>query len=396
MTTQNHRLHALDALRGHMMLLGIVLHAGLCYGTGDVGPIWVFRDSQEAPAIGTLVGLIGLFRMPVFFIVSGFFFQMLLERKGSLPTAKDRLSRIVPPFLLFLPITIALSSAATWWAIENLGVDANIMADGAWFQPHHLWFLYYLSFYYVLILAVHRLLTFTRLSFHWLAKIPFTAGALLFGGLLGGLTQMLAPFVMEPMLDFTLQIRQFFYFLLFFICGQWIYLKKHTLHELPQKVWWLLLMVIVLAGSGAASISFHDRDLETISFLETAALGSAMFSLCFLFFAAYLRWGSKASPMSFYISKSSYWVYLVHLPLVMGVFILLNGFDLSPYIKFTLNVIITTALCMLSYRYFVHNKWMSRFLEGRAWGEVLPRTHTTAQQKHIGESGHRKAGVDSY
>ena len=55
------------------MLLGIVLHAALAF-TPDV---WVVQDKERHDLFGLLVEAIHGFRMPVFFLMSGFFTAML-------------------------------------------------------------------------------------------------------------------------------------------------------------------------------------------------------------------------------------------------------------------------------------------------------------------------------
>ncbi|MDB4749990.1 acyltransferase family protein, partial [Rubripirellula sp.] len=63
------RRHDLDALRAIAMLLGIVLHSAFSFA-----PIpWIVRDSQQSEFFYYLVSFIHGFRMPLFFLISGFF-----------------------------------------------------------------------------------------------------------------------------------------------------------------------------------------------------------------------------------------------------------------------------------------------------------------------------------
>ena len=59
------------------MLLGIVLHAALPYVNMDV-PDWP-SDKSDSEIISIIVQFIHLWRMPVFFILSGFFANLLIE-----------------------------------------------------------------------------------------------------------------------------------------------------------------------------------------------------------------------------------------------------------------------------------------------------------------------------
>ncbi len=73
------RFHDLDALRATAMLLGVVLHATLFL----IPAAWPIQDAwagsvppQENP-YGYLLSAIHGFRMPVFFLLSGFFTALL-------------------------------------------------------------------------------------------------------------------------------------------------------------------------------------------------------------------------------------------------------------------------------------------------------------------------------
>lgn len=91
------RRHDLDALRAFAMLLGIVLHVG--------PPLAQSPGSAETwyPAVMTwLVSNIHGFRMPLFFLLSGFFSAMLWQRRGLAGVIRQRFKRIFLPMMLAL------------------------------------------------------------------------------------------------------------------------------------------------------------------------------------------------------------------------------------------------------------------------------------------------------
>ena len=107
----------LDALRAVAMLLGIVLHAALSFFPS----FWVVTDSRQDPAFGIVFSAIHGFRMPLFFVMSGFFSAMLLHRRGRGSLVKHRFRRVFLPLLLgmvtIVPATnwisgVAMSSAS--------------------------------------------------------------------------------------------------------------------------------------------------------------------------------------------------------------------------------------------------------------------------------------------
>ena len=118
------RYHDLDALRAFAMLLGIVLHGALSFFPV---PIWPAQDFQqpmvEVPAaLAAPLEQAGLevpptyspyefalhaihgFRLPLFFLVSGFFTAMLWRNRGLKQLAKHRAMRILLPLVIFVPI----------------------------------------------------------------------------------------------------------------------------------------------------------------------------------------------------------------------------------------------------------------------------------------------------
>src|SRR2546429_6907051 len=93
------RYHSLDALRGVMVLLGIYLHAAVAYS--EYGN-WPWKDGSTTRLFDVSLGLIHAFRMPVFYVMAGFFAALLLERRGA------------PGFLGNRAIPILLSLSAGW------------------------------------------------------------------------------------------------------------------------------------------------------------------------------------------------------------------------------------------------------------------------------------------
>ncbi len=101
------RRHDLDALRAAAMLLGIVLHAGLSFTPFP----WPVQDTRQTEFYGLLFAAIHGFRMPVFFLLSGFFTAMLWRRRGLRSLLSHRLRRVFLPFLLGL---VTIVPAVNW------------------------------------------------------------------------------------------------------------------------------------------------------------------------------------------------------------------------------------------------------------------------------------------
>ena len=97
------RYHGLDGLRAFAMLLGIVLHATLPYfalGAWPQNSYFLYGDNFSEP-LYALFEFIHVWRMPVFFLLAGFFANLVLARRSFAYFYKDRLKRIVIPLVIF-------------------------------------------------------------------------------------------------------------------------------------------------------------------------------------------------------------------------------------------------------------------------------------------------------
>ena len=90
------RLHALDAVRGYALLLGIVLHATMSFIPGPTR-IWIIQDSHPSMTLAVLLFVIHVFRMTTFFLIAGFFAHLSFHRRGTWGFVRDRLQRIALP-----------------------------------------------------------------------------------------------------------------------------------------------------------------------------------------------------------------------------------------------------------------------------------------------------------
>ncbi len=112
------RRHDLDALRATAMLLGIMLHCALAYVTI---PFWPVMDDSRSVVFDVLFSAVHGFRMPLFFVISGFFTAMLWRKRGIGGLAKHRFHRIFLPLIIFvIPMWIAM-----WGAFAIIGASGG-------------------------------------------------------------------------------------------------------------------------------------------------------------------------------------------------------------------------------------------------------------------------------
>jgi peptidoglycan/LPS O-acetylase OafA/YrhL len=70
------------------------------------------------------------------------------------------------------------------------------------------------------------------------------------------------------------------------------------------------------------------------------------------------------SPAMRYVSDSSYWLYLAHLPMILLAQWWVRDWPLSPFIKFPFVCGIVTGLLLVTYRYCVRYTWLGTLLNG--------------------------------
>lgn len=89
------------------MLLGIALHASLSFADGP----WLVQDSVTSRWFGLLITSVHGYRMPLFFLLSGFFTAMLWRRKGLKALISHRFRRVFLPLILCL---VTIGPATNW------------------------------------------------------------------------------------------------------------------------------------------------------------------------------------------------------------------------------------------------------------------------------------------
>ena len=120
----------LDALRGFAMLLGIALRAGLSFT-----PLWwPVQDTQQNELFGLFVAAIHGFRMPLFFLLSGFFTAMLWRQRCLKSLLSHRLRRVFLPLLLGL-VTVVPAVGL----ISGIGLTSGTGVDEAETAKNDIW-----------------------------------------------------------------------------------------------------------------------------------------------------------------------------------------------------------------------------------------------------------------
>lgn len=374
------RLHALDALRAVAMLLGIVLHAAVCY-MRQPPEYWAVHDPASHPGFGVTVSLIHVFRMPVFFVMAGFFGALVLSRSGTGVFVRRRAQRIALPLLVGWITFVPLTRAAFYFGYLVQG-RAELSSEGAaslfrltetW---AHLWFLAFLLVYYAVALAVvalYRRVVPPRVRSRLRACIVVFLRSrglpLLVAVAAAPCMFFMNGLFVDEVLAFTPPAHMLAYYGVFFATG-WLLFDVHDALPVMFRRWpWLvaagllcLVPMLLSAREGAWLASVLPETTLDASRRLFSALSTSL--LTFGVIGLFLHRFARPSAAARYIADASYWLYLAHLPLVVVLNALLAPLPWLPVVKFAIVLAMSTGLLLASYDLFVRYTIIGRVLNG--------------------------------
>ena len=393
------RYHSLDALRGVMMLLGIYLHAAVAYSAyGN----WPWKDGSTTGLFDVSLGLIHAFRMPVFYVLAGFFAALLYERRGARGFVRNRVIRILVPFAVGWAVLFPLVKVLAIGAMRLEGPTAHPSQSLEVFtlrevfgrlDPMHLWFLEYLVFFYVLVLVLvplsrHRYLAvpvgLINRSFRAVVISPLGACGLAF--LTCPTLYLMRDGAIDDPSGFAPEGRILVAYLVFFGWG-WL-LARNTdlflvLRRFPHAP--IFIMIGVVAALLGYSIWYWLRATGTQMVLGVVAsawfLALAMWLFVFGFIGIFFRVLERPVPRIRYLSDSSYWLYLVHMPVLLVFQVAVAETSWPPALKALVVLAASLATLLGSYHVLVRFTWVGAILNGRKYAIRQPAPMALAGAK---------------
>lgn len=407
-TAPNHRLDYLDAVRAFALLLGIVFHASLSFSPVYFG--WAVMDVSTSSIITSFMLVSHCFRMALFFLIAGFFSHMTFHRKGARTFVNSRLTRIAIPFVVgwFILRPLIVSS----WVMGGESVRGEVdILNGLkiGFQSlgqlpkdlltgTHLWFLYYLLVVTAIALAVRAVVGLTsslqsnatkwtdrivawiaNSRFSWLALALPTGACLWYMGTWGMDTPDRS---LVPRLPVLIVYGGFFAF-------GWLAHRQEKLMErfarltLSRVALCIVSVGVTLALSSYQSDMGHPRiGLIRAGFVVGYAM--MMWSLVALSIGLFKRFLDKPRKVVRYIADSSYWLYLVHLPIVVWLQVAFAELSFRWPLKLIAISLLTVAISLVLYDLFVRSTLIGKTLNGRKrdrvmcrWGQKRGAEHST-------------------
>ena len=354
------RYHGLDFVRAVAMMLGVVIHT-CCFFRDDIIGLWPAGDYHGHPLNTFTVKFIHFFRMQLFMLLAGFFAELVLQRKGLTYLIKDRIKRILIPFLIgiffFIPFIMFLSNTTWVGGFTNVFQDASIteraksyLLWGAFTDKNvfnefilwHFWFIYFLLYFYLFhwlfnllgkrdFIFGHNTLLNKTICFTLNYKWGFIA--------LAALAFPIHYSLQSPMFwpsHINFQVNELIYYFGFYVFGAYLYKNISLLTALAKHCWFYLVIslpfvfilnepttrndlmrsvIVDITSWKIANIQIWEEGILvngwfkiTIVFLRCAV----SWTLCLGFIGLAHRYLNKPTRSVRYLADSAYWVFWVH------------------------------------------------------------------------------------
>lgn len=400
----SNRLDYLDAVRAYALILGIIFHASLSFMPMFIG--WAVMDISTSATIPVFVLLSHAFRMELFFLIAGFFSHMTFHQQGLASFIRSRLVRLAIPFVVGWLILRPMLVSGWIMGAESMRGDVNIgeaLVQGITSLgefPHgfligtHLWFLYYLlvisSSLLVLryLIVLHQplknsLVQLADQLINWVCRarlailllaIP-TASCLWF---------MDSWAVDTPDKSLRPNIPVGLIYGGFFLFGWLLHRQAVLMHHFAQLSWGKFALCII-ASMVAVKLSAFQVQLSHPHYILIKAAfmwtyGILMWSLISLTIGLCRRIFMRPNTFIRYVADSAYWLYLIHLPIVIWLQIAFAELPLHWFVKLLSIFTITLVLSIVFYDLFIRSSFVGAILNGKrkprmlfAGGNLFPK-----------------------
>lgn len=343
------------------MMLGIVLHSSQVFNPEKT---WSIYSANTNPAFTYLVELIHLFRMPAFFIISGYFCLLTINRYGPRKFLNIRLKRIIIPLIT---TAIILNSLQTFILYKTGWFNFDLkeyLYTSIWIG--HLWFLVDLIIYFILalILASYFRSFFIRINDlinKYLTQLPFVFIVFLLpllwlsiktAGKLG------IPIYWNFLNIFNL--HELLLYVPYFIFGIWLRANPEQLIRF-STISLRISTPIVIASIFIYHNTENSSNTINIILFEYFHTLSIWFSasICFNLF---MRFFNTHSKLLAFISDASYTVYLFHHIFIISIGLIIINNDIDYLLGFPTLILLTLVITFSLHKYVILPNIILRYI----------------------------------
>jgi hypothetical protein len=386
---RNFRFEHLDAVRSFALILGVFFHASLSFIPIFIG--WAVMDISTSDSVLVFIMIIHSFRMELFFLIAGFFGHMKFHQHGVNAFVKSRLVRIALPLFIGWFLLRPLLISAWFLGAESMRGDVDILnglLTGFYSLAElpknfligtHLWFLYYILLICLsvillrYVLSLHepiycRLISLLDCIIAWLNRsrlavyvvvIP-TATCLWF---MQHWTVDTPDKSLLPNIPVTLLYGGFYIF--GWLCHRYSFLLQRF-----SKITWHKLILCSLAIIVCVFLSSFEMEkghscywIIKASFMLSYSM--MMWTLISLSIGICQKMFSRPNKLIRYIADASYWLYIIHLPIVLWLQIAFAELPFHWLIKLVSISTITLLASIFLYDLFIRSTFIGAVLNGK-------------------------------
>ncbi|MDB4474255.1 acyltransferase family protein [Opitutaceae bacterium] len=389
MPSTESRLDYLDATRAFALLLGVVFHAALSFLPFFIG--WAVQDISTSGWVAVLGTISHSFRMELFFLLAGFFSHMTLGRKGLADLLRSRALRIIIPFVvgwfILRPLIVSgwiMGGASMqgdyefWPSILGGIAQLREMPEGP-LVGTHLWFLYYLVLITTCVLVGRFLVRLVTGNSETLSSRIDQSVAWL-GTSRWGLPLAVTPIVVTlgfmnnwgmdtPDKSLIPHVPALLIHGGFFTLGWLLHRQPETLITFsritPGRLVALVLSIVCVVMLMKIQGDPGHPKFQVARNLYHVGYAVMMWTLVWLTIGLFRRCFTRPNATVRYIADSSYWMYLIHLPIVVWLQVVVAEWELPWSLKLIGISLTTIAIALITYDFFVRSTWLGKLLNGR-------------------------------
>jgi glucan biosynthesis protein C len=343
------------------------------------GLVFLQHRGEEMPGLDFSVFWLHLWRMALFFAVSGFLAAMAVRLWGPSEQVVRRLKRIGIPLVIAMLTVLPAMKFVVFWFAQRQNPETDLPAVEYTFsnllgwQPFHLWFLVYLlAFNFVAVLAwvlLRRLPDLTAIGEQTFRRLLDSAFLIPVLALISVVPLMAGGFFVVPSgVDASLvpQPTALGYYGLFFGFGWMLWCCRDRLDAVESRPWKRLAASLVtsvlayLVWTGRLALP-ADIPIRPVVLITSAI---ALWSTLFAVWGLVAKFLSDARPWVRYLADASYWIYLVHPPILFLIERSIAGSGYSPALRFIIASALTTGFALLTYSWLVRYSRIGAVLHG--------------------------------
>ena len=350
MIIKQNREPAFDALRVYLLFLGFVFHSLLSYIDTPIYNLWPYKDEVHVILFDGIAALIHSFRTPTFFFISGYFADKMFHNKNLYKVFKKRIARLGIPFIIamlfcFPIVNIGFSLSN---GINNIfSIDfiyPKLESKGSRMHPSYLWFLYYLIIFSLIHLSIVRLkitLFFKHMSAFLIVICMIVILTLIL--FFDHQNELNGSYSFFPKLTSVLG------FFLFYLSGIVFSRNIQFLTAIARNSIRISFLGAIIFSGYIYLVSINPiyvANSNDINLKIQCLYSLLSVILTISTIGLFVRFYKKSSSWINYFSDSSYFIYLIHLPIIIIAVAFLSSFSFSSGIKFVIVLTVSIAVSL--------------------------------------------------